>query len=264
MDLRRLVPSLASFATAVIVTGCGYPEFRFDGDVGEAPRDAAELDAAELDVTTDVVDSETDAAAAGDAPPDEGADASDAGADVRSDAPDSAPVDQTVVAFGATWRYRDDGVAPPSAWRGAGSFDDATWKSGTAPLGYGDPTIATTIGYGGDAAAKHPTTWFRRVFTIDDAAKYDTLVVRIQRDDGAVVWVNGVEVVRTNMPSGTISSTTFASTTIGGGAEATVHTFEVPITPARTGSNVVAVEVHQANATSSDLRFDLELVVSRP
>ena len=81
----------------------------------------------------------------------------------------------------------------------------------------------------------------------------------LRRDDGAVVYLNGTEVFRTNMPGGTISHTTLAPVAVGGADESAWYS--VAVSPARlvTGTNVIAVEVHQSSATSSDLSFDLEL-----
>ena len=79
------------------------------------------------------------------------------------------------------------------------------------------------------------------------------------RDDGCVIYLNGVEVVRSNMPSGTVTYTTRATTAIGGTDESAW--LEAPIDPALlvAGTNVIAVELHQQSPTSTDISFDLEL-----
>ncbi|MBK8974772.1 MAG: metallophosphoesterase family protein [Planctomycetes bacterium] len=64
------------------------------------------------------------------------------------------------------------------------------------------------------------------------------------------------------MPAGAVSFSTWASTTIGGTAENTFYEFGVPIGQLAAGQNVLAVEIHQANPTSSDISFDLELIAS--
>ncbi len=84
------------------------------------------------------------------------------------------------------------------------------------------------------------------------------------RDDGAVVYLNGVEIARSNMPTGTVASSTRASTAIGDvTAESTYYAFTVNTAALLAGVNVIAVEIHQATRDSSDISFDLELI-ARP
>jgi hypothetical protein len=169
--------------------------------------------------------------------------------------------DTVLVPAGAVWKYLDNGSNQGTAWRASG-FDDSAWGAGPAQLGYGDGDEATVVGYGPDAANKHITTYFRHAFTVADPGAYVSLALRLLRDDGAVVSLNGVEVFRSNMPSGAVTSTTMASAAISGGSESTYVT--APLSPGvlAAGSNVIAVEVHQANGSSSDLSFNLELIGS--
>jgi len=83
----------------------------------------------------------------------------------------------------------------------------------------------------------------------------------INYDDGAIIYLNGTEVVRGNMPAGTVSFSTFASTYIPPAGE---NNFANEDLLSRNnllvfGKNVIAVEVHQGWAGSSDLSFDLRL-----
>ena len=81
------------------------------------------------------------------------------------------------------------------------------------------------------------------------------LQLRVLRDDGAVVYVNGSEAFRTNMPSGTISAGTRASTAIANSAESIFTSVSLSASLLRSGPNVIAVEVHQSDPTSSDLEL---------
>jgi hypothetical protein len=163
----------------------------------------------------------------------------------------------TLVPAGATWTYLDTGANQGTAWR-TRTFDDSAWKSGAAELGYGDGDETTVVGYGPSATAKYVTTYFRHAFTVSDPSLFGALALTLRRDDGAVVYLNGTEVFRSNMPSSTVTYTTLASTALSTDENAWVSTTVNPALLAA-GANVLAVEVHQANASSSDLGFDLSL-----
>lgn len=165
-----------------------------------------------------------------------------------------------LVAARSVWRYLDNGSNQGTAWR-ASAFDDTTWRSGHAQLGYGDGDEATVVGFGPDPNARYITTYFRQSFTVADPAAVPGLRLGLLRDDGAVVYLNGTEVARSNMPAGTISAATPASTTVGGTDESRYYPFTVDPRLLVSGRNTLAVEVHQVNASSSDLSFDLQLDV---
>jgi len=164
----------------------------------------------------------------------------------------------TFIPTGSSWTYLDNGSNQGTAWRAAG-FNDGGWSSGAAQLGYGDGDETTVVSFGPDAANKYITTYFRRSFTVADASLVTALTLNLLRDDGAVVYLNGTEVVRSNIPGGTITSTTLAATAIGPPEESSIYTFSVDPTLLVSGANVMAVEVHQGSLGSSDLSFDLEL-----
>ncbi len=129
-----------------------------------------------------------------------------------------------LVSPGSTWRY-DDGPSQGGAlWMTLG-FDDSAWSEGPAPLGYGVlgpeqwATVAqipnaTVIGYGPDPSNKYITSRYRHAFEIVDVAALDPVVLNLRADDGAIVYVNGAEVARWNMPSGPIDPATPASATV--------------------------------------------------
>jgi hypothetical protein len=165
------------------------------------------------------------------------------------------PGPTTFVALDAVWKYRDNGTDQGTAWR-ALSFDDASWASGAAELGYGDDQT-TTVSYGPSSSAKYITTYFRKSFTVSNAASYTGVTMRIERDDGAVVYLNGVEVARVGMPAGTVTYTTPANVNA---AENVFDTVSIPASRLVEGTNVIAVEIHQESGTSSDISFKLDLV----
>ncbi|MDE0441584.1 MAG: metallophosphoesterase [Gammaproteobacteria bacterium] len=163
---------------------------------------------------------------------------------------DSALADTDLVAAGATWRYLDDGSDQGTEWRAAG-FDDSAWSSGPAELGFGEGDEATAITSG------HITYYFRHAFSVDDPGTVDDLRLYLKRDDGAVVYLNGTEVARDNLPEGEITSTTTADNAADDGNN--FHEFAIDATNLMAGENLLAVEVHQVSTTSSDLSFDLRM-----
>ncbi len=178
------------------------------------------------------------------------------------------PTDVTLlVTNGAFWKYLDDGSNAGTAWR-TNDFNDSSWSLGQAELGYGDAPAAenrpevTLISYGNDPNNKHVTTYFRHTFSVSNSTLFTNLILKLLRDDGGVVYLNGIEVFRSNMTNGPTVPVTFASfagTNIVS-EEAYVTTNIVnPAALFRTGPNLVAVEIHQQNLTSTDVSFDLQL-----
>jgi hypothetical protein len=159
---------------------------------------------------------------------------------------------------GASWKYLDNGVDQGTAWRGV-SFDDSIWASGGAQLGYGDGDENTSVSFGGNPANRYITTYFRKSFTVADPSLIGALSLGLLRDDGAVVYLNGQEVFRSNMPTGTIGYATAASSVVSGAAETTYFTAAINRALVVGGTNVIAVELHQRSASDSDLSFDLQL-----
>ena len=165
-----------------------------------------------------------------------------------------------VLPRGADWKYEDSGVALPSDWKDPG-FDDSAWSSGPAPLGYGETYIETLTSYGPDPNHKHPTTYFRSTFDLQDApGAIRSMILRSNYDDGFVAYLNGQEVTRLSMPSGPIAYATFATSHEGGGYE--TGDIGDAIGALAAVDNVLAVEVHQTSFTSSDLVLDLEVETS--
>jgi len=170
----------------------------------------------------------------------------------------SSTLSQTLVSTGSTWKYLDDGSNQGTAWRAPG-FNDTSWASGAAQLGYGDGDEATEVESGPDNS-KFVTTYYRHTFNATGVASYTSLSLELQRDDGAVVYLNGNEIARSNMPNGTITHLTNAAGVAGGDDETTLFGFDIAPGALTEGSNTLAVEIHQVSGTSSDTSFDLRLV----
>ncbi len=164
---------------------------------------------------------------------------------------DLVSLPEDIAPSGSLWRWRYSSEPPPESWM-ASDFDDSSWGEGEAPLGYGDSRVNTALDYG-DIDNKRITACFRRTFQVDDPADFGRLICELDADDGAVVYLNGAEVLRTNLPD-PVSFDTPALLPAG-------SPLVVELDPKSlvTGTNVLAVEVHQVDLHSADLIFDLSL-----
>ncbi|WP_426571192.1 fibrinogen-like YCDxxxxGGGW domain-containing protein [Aquihabitans sp. McL0605] len=169
-----------------------------------------------------------------------------------------SPVIAQPVLFGTSWKYLDTGVDQGTAWRATG-FADAPWPAGNGKLGRGRTDIATTIG-----ATKPLTQYFRRTFTVADPASVKTLDLKLYEMQGAVVYVNGVEAGRLNMPAGAITATTPAASYLATADESTTKTVTVPGSLLAAGTNSIAVEVHSVTAGAGRSVFDLQATLYGP
>ena len=79
-----------------------------------------------------------------------------------------------------------------------------------------------------------------------------------------MVRVNGVEVARSNMPTGAISFTTKAASVADGTGETTADVLNIPTFALSIGTKTIAIEVHQkSTATAADFSLDARLDVTR-
>ncbi len=169
----------------------------------------------------------------------------------------TAPLGTFPLDSGTIWAYDDNGTALPTTWVDS-NYNDSAWAFGPAELGYGDGGESTVLDFGPDANNKYPTYYFRQKFESVNSAQWDSLRLFLKYDDGAVVYLNGTEVYRVNMPTGAIAYSTLANAAIGGAAE-TQFTEVMLGNFLIEGINTIAVEMHQNAVTSSDLSFDLRL-----
>ena len=174
---------------------------------------------------------------------------------------------QTFIARGARWRYFDEGSMPTNqavAWSDL-TYNDRAWAEGPAILGFagGTPTnaIATETRHyvSGTSGPIVNTTYFRKTFTLTSIDQAPNLSASLLCDDGAVLYINGVEALRHNMPSNAVSYATLAASSKSGTNQTTYLAHVLDPSLLHAGENLVAVEIHQVNGTSSDLYFDLSL-----
>jgi hypothetical protein len=166
------------------------------------------------------------------------------------------PAESSLILAGSRWKFWDKGSEPQGGWTTL-NYDETGWGSGPGPLGYGDGDEATPVSFGADGNNKFMTTYFRTRMMMTNAASAISLKLGVQHDDGVVVYINGIEVYRDNLPEGTIIFDSRANTAIGGEDENTYFEKEVDPAVLVEGANIVAVEIHQSSPSSSDIGFDL-------
>jgi hypothetical protein len=161
---------------------------------------------------------------------------------------------------GSVWKYSDQGLNLDTNWCQPG-FDDSTWSQNAGRLGYNIFGITSSVGYGPSSTNKYITTYFRNAFFVPGNVIYTNLSVRLNRVDGAVVWLNGRELYRVNLPAGPITYQTQAATSVSqtGDDSNTYFPTNLPIASLPAGTNVVAVEIHKYSPAGAGITFDLEL-----
>ncbi|MBL9136301.1 MAG: lamin tail domain-containing protein [Verrucomicrobiales bacterium] len=180
---------------------------------------------------------------------------------------------ETVVPLGALWRWFTDAIGLGSSaiveghpqwstgnWKHA-EFVDEAWGIGNAQFGYGEGDESTLLPFGGDAANKWITAYFRHAVEIRGTHPVLRSYLHIRRDDGVIVYVNGREIARLSMTAAEAFGQTLASSPSDDGQD--LHEVEVPLSALRQGLNVVAVELHQSSRGTSDASFDLEWTLIR-
>ena len=168
---------------------------------------------------------------------------------------------EPLVPFGSSWKYLDTGISNILASWVQSAFDDSIWSNGIAQLGWGTNGEVTLVRSNRTDLTRIITTYFRKSFVLTNTAPYSNYVVSLVRDDGGVVYLNGTEVFRSNMSTGTISSTNLALVGVPNADERV--TYGAVINPAlvQNGTNQLAVEIHQqAVNVNTDMSFDLSLL----
>ena len=182
------------------------------------------------------------------------------------------------VPSGAVWKFLDDGSNQGTAWKEP-NFYEIAWmqlvngvlqvKSGPSRLGYGEigpVNTASTVGYvdtdpGSAGVQRNITTYFRHSFNIPDPSILRSVTLEVSRDDGCVVYFNGKELGRSNLPTSptVISYNTPALTNVGSADSSAWHSIPIQLSDLLAGTNVFAVEVHQSNPSSGDMGFNLRM-----
>ena len=164
-----------------------------------------------------------------------------------------------------TWRYDRTGRDLGTDWRQPG-YDDSTWPQGPALIADEGTTtvepIRTRIARTNDLGQYVRTFYFRSHFNYPATATARAkLRLRHVVDDGVVIYLNGQEIHRFGIAQGVVVD---YLTDAGGHENVYEGPFDIPIDNLQLCDNVMAAEVHQAGASSSDMVFGLEFTVSVP
>lgn len=167
---------------------------------------------------------------------------------------------QKIIEDGAIWKYYDKAEAPPIGWENSTEIS-AKWKTGPSGLGYGDSAVTTELNYGSNPKKKTIAYYFTKSFVINDPYKFILYELKVKKDDGIILYLNGKEILRKDMPFGDISHNTKATSLIvNGDMEAQLHKLILSPEDLNFGENIISASVHQGRESSTDLIFNLELI----
>jgi len=160
----------------------------------------------------------------------------------------------------SNWLYSDSGFNLGTAWKNSVYKNDTTWSFGKGPLGFGELGFTGTEINQGNTSNRYITNYFRKPIIVSNLSSLtDTIELQLMCDDGAVVYINGTEVVRKNISAGTVLSKTKANKRAEAPQERVYWLYYLPKSVLKADTNYIAVEVHQYDSLSSDLLFDLAL-----
>ena len=167
--------------------------------------------------------------------------------------------DVAVIPQNSEWKAYLESAAPSGSWQAA-AFDDSSWLEGISPLGHNTTVAnmdcATLLGDPNNPSTLYQTAYFRKTFNVLKLSAVTAMRVNARIKDGMVVYLNGTEIHRQNMPAGTITYSTLASSPVPSTSWTTTL---LDLSQLVQGENTLAIEVHKASATGTALIMDLNL-----
>lgn len=172
--------------------------------------------------------------------------------------------DEFIIRQGEEWAYFKGITAPPSNWREI-DFDASAWEKGPTGIGYGDDDDETVLEdmQKSDENPGYLSVFMRKQFMVQDPSAMNQIALRAMYDDGFVAYLNGKEIGRANMEG------RFPRFNAGtsGDVDAYPERFEEAVGAAKDllvpGLNVLAIQLHNKNLTSSDASMIPELLDRR-
>jgi hypothetical protein len=158
------------------------------------------------------------------------------------------------------WRYDQSGTCRGAEWYST-NFDDTVWPLGRGVLAQENQVVVnaltnTVLSLTNASGARVTNHLFRTRFTLTNELADMVLVASNLIDDGCVAYLNGTELYRFNMAVANLDCTTFAPLDSGEGVFAVTN---IPLNRINAGENLLAIEVHQVSASSSDVVMGLSL-----
>ncbi len=152
---------------------------------------------------------------------------------------------QTLIGPGDEWIYQQ-GVDLGANWAqttytaGAGG-----WQAGSGAFAFDEtpPPIGVGTELADPTTTAHPVCYFQKSFVFTGDPTRTQLSAEILIDDGAVVYLNGNEIARQNMPGGVVTASTRAISAVGNAALATIP---LPAEHLVSGMNTLSVSLHEA------------------
>lgn len=176
------------------------------------------------------------------------------------------PSSLALMAYNHSWRYNQTANLDGVNWMAA-NYNDNAWPVGSGLLAYENnsaivPLISTTLANpqnGNGSVQSGHAYYFRTTVSLAYSPEVYQFTARARVDDGAIIYVNGVEVQRIRMSAGAVFNASMASELPNNGDTLVDDVFTIPSSAFTTGVNVIAVEIHQFNSTSTDIVFGMKL-----
>jgi len=154
---------------------------------------------------------------------------------------------------GSAWRYWNNSTNPGTNWNTV-AFDDSDWPVGLSHFGFGDGDEQTTLNTG------LISYYFRKKVEVADVSQLDAIYLNMIHDDAAIVYVNGQEVMRTElMPLVLISHNISARQRINNETQNDFFTYKIEPSHFVSGENTIAIAVKNLNTSDGDLSFDCSI-----
>ncbi len=167
--------------------------------------------------------------------------------------------DTQFLGIGSGWKYLKGTEEPTPDQNGAATtawampdFDDSTWTDGRTGIGYGDSDDQTVLS---DMRNGYLSVYLRRTFTVDDPGAFRNLILEVRYDDGFVCYLNGTEVARSETMEDAGFPPAFDEESDSHEASEGAEYFNLQraINLLEPGENVLAIQVHNTDISSSDL-----------
>ncbi|MEE3052751.1 MAG: hypothetical protein VYB34_03350 [Planctomycetota bacterium] len=173
-----------------------------------------------------------------------------AGADLLK-AQDKLPEPVLFLDEGEEYTYFRGTEEPPADWNTL-EFDDFDWEVGNSGFGYGDVDDNTIID---DMQNSYLSIYIRKFINIDDLGAINFIQLGMRYDDGFIAYLNGVEIARSLSMGPAGIPANFDTPAADHESTPTPEWFNFSLDALdvlQEGENILAIEGHNTNLTSSD------------